>query len=273
LGLAPSLSSDEHRAALAQILGWIGAGDLYQACFTYPMWAARPPELDARAMFAALRAMSPAPFAALVVPGGPLSLAGASPERFLQVRGRVAQARPMKGTRPRLEDPLQDDAQRQDLRDSLKDRAENVMIVDLMRNDLGRVCTLGSVCVPDLFTVETYRAVHQMTSTVRGTLAPDAHALDAVRACFPPGSMTGAPKVAAMQRLQTLETSPRGWYSGALGYLGFDGDADLCVVIRSALLSQDRLAWHVGGGIVADSDFEAEWLESLSKCPPALRGS
>jgi para-aminobenzoate synthetase len=200
-------------------------------------------------------------------------LAGASPERFLQVRDRVVQARPMKGTRPRLGDPLQDDAQRQDLRDSLKDRAENVMIVDLMRNDLGRVCALGSVWVPDLFTVETYRAVHQMTSTVRGTLAPDAHALDAVRACFPPGSMTGAPKVAAMQRLQTLETSPRGWYSGALGYLGFDGDADLCVVIRSALLSQDRLAWHVGGGIVADSDFEAEWLESLSKCPPSLRGA
>ena len=144
------------------------------------------------------------------------------------------------------------------------------MIVDLMRNDLGRVCELGSVRVPALFTIETYARVHQMTSTITGTLRSEISACDAIRACFPPGSMTGAPKVEAMRLLGGLEIGPRGWYSGVLGHVGFTRDLDLSVIIRSALVSADQIAWHVGGGIVADSTLDEEWREALDKGPLVL---
>lgn len=273
LRFEPSIDEASHATALSEILEGILAGRCYQVCHTFPMQASRPPQVRASDIFEALQARTPAPFAALLAPGGPLALAGASPERFLRVRGRCLEARPMKGTRRR--DPLNPDRDAEaiaSLRVSVKDQAENVMIVDLMRNDLGRVCELGSVRVPELFTVETYAAVHQMTSTITGRLREGASAVDVLRAGFPPGSMTGAPKVEAMRMIEALEIGPRGWYSGVLGHVGWDGDLDLSVVIRTALVSDTHVTWHVGGGVVADSSLSDEWLEALSKGPRALTG-
>jgi para-aminobenzoate synthetase len=156
------------------------------------------------------------------------------------------------------------------LRASEKDRAENLMIVDLARNDLGRVSELGSVHVPELLAVESYATVHQLVSTVRGRLASGRDALDAVRAAFPPGSMTGAPKLAAMRLLARLERARRGLYAGAVGYLDARGGCDLAVVIRSALLANGRIAVHTGGGIVADSEAAAEWDEAEAKAAVLL---
>ena len=200
-----------------------------------------------------------------------MSLVSTSPERFLQVRGDRVVARPMKGTRPRGGDKEEDRRLRRELEMSEKDRAENIMIVDLMRNDLGKECKAGSVRVPKLFTVESYHAVHQMTSTVEGELKRGTDGLKLLRGCFPPGSMTGAPKVQAMKLLCSVERERRGMYSGALGWVGVDGDMELSVVIRTAMVSSEKIAWHVGGGIVADSELESEWLESLAKCPEELR--
>jgi para-aminobenzoate synthetase component 1 len=227
--------------------------------------------VTARGLFEALAARRPAPFAALLVPGGPVALASASPERFLEVRGGVARARPMKGTRGRVEDPEQDARVGAELLASEKDRAENLMIVDLMRNDIGRVCRPGSVEVPALFTLEGHARVWQLTSTIEGVLSPGVSAWGLLRACFPPGSMTGAPKVEAMRLLERLEPGPRGWYSGVVGYVDVRGEVDLSVVIRSAVVSGREVAWHVGGGVVADSTAQGEWDESREKCPALWR--
>lgn len=268
--LRTAMDATAHAGMISAILEDIAAGEYYQACATYPL---RGPRGGASALdvFLTLRERTPAPFAAFLAPGGPMALAGASPERFLDLRQGRVRARPMKGTRPRGATPAEDLILRADLRKSLKDRAENVMIVDLMRNDLGRVCRVGSVRVPALYTVESYATVHQLTSTVVGELRRDVAPWELARACFPPGSMTGAPKIRAMERLAELEPGPRGWYSGALGYLDVRGEMDLSVVIRSALVSDEEIRWHVGGGIVADSTAAGEWAESLDKCPAWLR--
>jgi anthranilate/para-aminobenzoate synthase component I len=180
------------------------------------------------------------------------------------------ESRPIKGTRPRRADAAADRRERAALASSEKDRAENVMIVDLVRNDLGRVCETGSVHVPELFAIEPYASVFQLVSTVRGRLARGRGALDAVRAAFPPGSMTGAPKLAAMELLARLEPVRRGLYSGALGYLDLRGGADLSVTIRSVILRGGRAFVHTGGGIVADSEPAAEWEEAEDKARALL---
>jgi para-aminobenzoate synthetase component 1 len=246
----------------------IAAGNLYQACLT------RREERrfggDPWALYLALRRRNPAPFACFFeLPEA--AIVGSSPERFLAVDagGRV-ESRPIKGTRPRGRDPVEDARERRALLASAKDRAENLMIVDLVRNDLGRVCEIGSVEVPELMAVEEYASVFHLVSTVRGRLRPDCDALDALRAAFPPGSMTGAPKLAAMRLLGRLEPVRRGAYSGAIGYLDARGGADLAVVIRSIVLVGDRACLHTGGGIVADSQPEAEWLETIVKARPLL---
>jgi aminodeoxychorismate synthase component I len=247
----------------------IAAGDLYQACLTHRLEVS--PAGDPWRLYQRLRAASPAPFAAFL-PWPEAALVGSSPERFLRVDpgGRV-ESRPMKGTRARGATPDADARERRALARSAKDRAENVMIVDLVRNDLGRVCEIGSVAVPALCEIESYSAVHQMVSTVTGRLARGRDALDAVRAAFPPGSMTGAPKIAAMNLLARLEPLRRGPYAGALGYLDVRGGADLAVVIRTAVLRGGRAFLGVGGGVVADSVPEAEWRESLDKARALLR--
>jgi para-aminobenzoate synthetase len=197
---------------------------------------------------------------------GRFAIAGASPERFLRAwpDGRL-ETRPMKGTRPRGATAAEDRALAAALRASPKDRAENVMIVDLARNDLGRVCRVGSVHVPAPLVVERHPTVNQLVSTVAGTLAPGRDVLDAIAAAFPPGSMTGAPKVRAMQLIEELEPVRRGPYAGAFGWIGPDGACDLAVVIRTAVVLDGRAHLHVGGGIVADSQPRDEYAESLLK--------
>jgi len=183
---------------------------------------------------------------------------------------RQIESRPIKGTRPRGDDALEDARLAAELASSEKDRAENLMIVDLVRNDLGRVCAPGSIGVPELMNVETYAAVFQLVSTVTGTLATGRDALDLVRATFPPGSMTGAPKLASVSLLEKLEDVRRGIYAGALGYLDLRGGLDLSVVIRTIVWKEGRAHLHVGGGVVADSTPEAEYLESLDKARAPL---
>ena len=247
----------------------IAAGDLYQACLTYRI--DRPFPGDPWQLYRTLRARDPAPFAAyLELPE--LTIAGNSPERFLRVDadGRV-ESRPIKGTAPRGDSPQEDAELRARLAASEKDRAENVMIVDLVRNDLGRVCETGSVEVPELFTIEPYASVFQLVSTVTGQLRPDRDALDAVAAAFPPGSMTGAPKIAAMRMLDRLERVRRGIYSGAIGYLDARGGADLSVVIRTAFVRDGRAYLHAGGGLVADSEASKEYEETRDKLRSLLR--
>jgi aminodeoxychorismate synthase component I len=268
LDFESAFDAERHAAAVAEIRARIAAGDVYQACLTHRLEA--PFAGDAFALAGALRALNPAPFACLLaLPDA--TLVGSSPERFLAVDAeRWAESRPIKGTRPRGADPAEDRRQGNALAASAKDRAENLMIVDLVRNDLGRVCEVGSVQVPELFAIERYQTVFQLVSTVRGRLARGADALDAVRAAFPPGSMTGAPKLAAMELLARLEPTPRGLYSGAVGYLDLRGGCDLAVTIRSIVLRGGRAFVHTGGGIVADSDPAAEWREAGDKARALL---
>jgi para-aminobenzoate synthetase component 1 len=251
-----------YEAGVERIREWIAAGDVFQVNLTRREEAAF--EGDAWALYEALAAAHPAPFGAFIEGPG-FAIASCSPERFLKLRGREVEARPMKGTAPRHADAAQDAAERNALGASIKNRAENVMIVDLMRNDLSRVAELGSVRVPELFALEPYAGVWQMVSAVRATLRAGVDAASLLRACWPPGSMTGAPKVRAMEIIEALEPVQRGFYSGSVGYLSCDGSMDLSVVIRSAVVAGGRVMLQFGGGIVADSDPAAEWAETLAK--------
>ncbi|MER1997979.1 MAG: chorismate-binding protein [Arthrobacter sp.] len=207
---------------------------------------------------------------------GGLALLGTSPERFLRVTaGGALRAEPIKGTRPRGSAPAEDAALRQDLLESIKDRAENIMIVDLMRNDLSRLAVPGSVTMPRLCVVESYATVHQLVSTIDAQLAPGASRAEAVAAAFPAGSMTGAPKVSTMAILDNLEAAPRGFYSGAVGYFSLTGAADLSVVIRTLVLQPDAaggtsLCLGVGGAVTSGSDPEAEFEEVRTKARGVL---
>lgn len=268
LELGAFFDGDSYAKAVAAIQEEILAGELYQANLTHRLRATFSG--DAWRLHEALRTRAPAPFAAfLALPE--ITIVGGSPERFLHVdaRGHV-ETRPIKGTRVRGATAAEDERLAAELFASEKERAENAMIVDLMRNDLGRVCAVGSIDVAELFAIERYATLFQMVSTVRGRLRPDRDRVDLLRAAFPPGSMTGAPKIAAIQLLARLEPVRRGIYSGALGYLDVRGGADLAVVIRT-LLCRGPQAWlHVGGGIVQDSDPRAEWEESLAKARAPL---
>jgi aminodeoxychorismate synthase component I len=238
-------------------------GDAFEICLTHQLSV--PFRGDAWALYRALRTVSPSPFACyLSLPGA--QVVSSSPERFLRLgANRVAESRPMKGTRARGATEAEDAALEADLRNSLKDRAENLMIVDLVRNDLGRVCEIGTVHVPELLVVERYATVFQLTSTVRGVLRDGADGLDLVRAAFPGGSMTGAPKIEAMKIINRLEPVERGIYSGAIGYLDYSGALDLSIVIRTAVVRNGRCSFGVGGAVVADSDPRREYDETLDK--------
>ncbi|PSK98779.1 para-aminobenzoate synthetase [Murinocardiopsis flavida] len=254
---------DGYTSDVKECLGYLASGESYEICLTTRLRTAAP--ADDLAFYRRLRAASPAPYAALLRLGE-VTVHSASPERFLRVGADgTAESRPIKGTAPRSADPAADAALAAELRASPKTRAENLMIVDLLRNDLGRVCAVGSVEVPDFMYVESYATVHQLVSTVRGRLRPGVGALDAVRACFPGGSMTGAPKLRTMEILDRLEGSPRGVYSGALGFLSHSGAADLSIVIRTAVRSGDTLTIGAGGAIVLASDPHEEYEEMLLK--------
>lgn len=241
----------------------INAGESYEICMTNMVTVHN--QIDVLPTFARLRRVSPVPFGALL-DFGDVAVLSASPERFLSIdlHGTV-EAKPIKGTRPRGRDAAEDRALVEELRGNPKDRAENLMIVDLLRNDLNTVCSVGSVHVPKLFDVETYAPVHQLVSTIRGTLAPGRSAVDCIRAAFPGGSMTGAPKVRTMEIIDRLEQGPRGVYSGALGWFSLSGASDLSIVIRTLVVDAGRVTFGVGGAIVALSDPDGEFDETVVK--------
>lgn len=260
----------EHYKHLVQkCLDAITAGDAYQLCLTNQARVAG--QFDPTSVYLALREANPSHHGGLLH-FGDVSLLSSSPEIFLTVDqlGNVA-TKPIKGTRKRGVNTAHDLALAEELVTSDKERAENLMIVDLMRNDIGKVATLGSVHVEELLTVESYENVHQLVSTVKATLAPGLTAVDAVQACFPAGSMTGAPKISAMTILHKLEQGPRGIYSGAFGYLGIDGAANLAMVIRSIVLTSDEAVIGTGGGITSGSTPQAELEETWLKVEPLLR--
>jgi para-aminobenzoate synthetase len=243
-------------------------GETYEVCLTTELRS--DASLDPAAAYRALRARNPAPFAALLRLGE-VSVLSSSPERFLRVdRRRVVESRPMKGTTARVAEPFEDACRAAVLRRDKKTRAENLMIADLVRNDLGRVSALGTVEVPGLMVVEPYATVHQMVTVVRGRLREGCDAIDCVRAAFPPGSMTGAPKLRTLEIIDRIEGRPRGVYAGTLGFFAVNGTADLSVVIRTLVASPDGLTIGAGGAIVAGSDPEAELEEMMIKARPLL---
>ncbi|GAA1996565.1 hypothetical protein GCM10009799_24230 [Nocardiopsis rhodophaea] len=253
-----------------ECLGHLVAGESYEICLTNRVRLPAP--ADDLAFYRRLRHHRPAPYAALLRLGG-ISVFSASPERFLRIDAEgTADSRPIKGTAPRADDPATDQRLAEELRTGAKTRAENLMIVDLLRNDLGRVCEVGSVGVPAFMYTESYATVHQLVSTVRGRLRPEVAAVDAVRACFPGGSMTGAPKLRTMEIIDDLESSARGVYSGALGYVSFGGTTDLSIVIRTAVRDGSELEIGAGGAIVLDSDPEDEYAEMLLKAAVPAAG-
>jgi para-aminobenzoate synthetase component 1 len=262
-----NLGRDAYAAAFRAVQEHIRRGDCYQVNLTQRFEAQA--DGDAWHAHARLREINPAPFAAyLDLPDG--KIVSSSPERFLRVRDGHVETKPIKGTRPRSKDPARDRALAEELRTSAKDRAENVMIVDLLRNDLGKCCVPGSVRASKLFDIESFASVHQLVSTVEGRLAPGKHALDLVAACFPGGSITGAPKVAAMKIIEELEPQRRSVYCGSIGYVGFDGNMDTNIAIRTLVQQGKRVYTWAGGGVVADSNVDAEYQESLDKAAAVL---
>ena len=254
---------------VGRILDYLAAGDLFQVNLSRGWRAGFAAPLDPAALFARLRSHNPAPFAGLFAGAG-WAVVSASPERLVSVRGDVVETRPIAGTRPRF--PGDDDGARmRELVGHPKERAEHVMLIDLERNDLGRVCTPGSVEVDELMTVESYAHVHHIVSNVRGRLREGVTPGEVIRAVFPGGTITGCPKVRCMQVIAELERAGRGAYTGAFGWLNHDGDLDLNILIRSAEIEGSQLRFRTGAGIVADSDPQRELEETGAKARGMLR--
>jgi para-aminobenzoate synthetase component 1 len=259
---------EAYRQAFERVQGYLHAGDCYQVNLARRFGIRY--HGDPWDAYLRLRAISPAPFGAyLALPFA--DILSTSPERFLALRQGRVETRPIKGTRPRRQDAAAARAARAALRRSPKDRAENVMIVDLLRNDLGKVCRTGSVRVDALFELESYASVHHLVSSIRGRLRDGVEAVDLLRACLPGGSITGAPKRRAVQIIDELEPQRRGVYCGAIGYISDDGDMDTNIAIRTAVCADGELSYWAGGGLVADSAPDAEFEETLHKAAPLLK--
>ncbi len=254
--------------AFRRIKRYIREGDCYQVNLAQ-RFSARA-RGDAWLAYRQLRSLNPAPFSAFLrTPRG--AVLSSSPERFLHVNKGFVETKPIKGTRPRAADQGRDRALMEELRHSTKDRAENLMIVDLLRNDLGKTCAIGSVKVPKLFALESYATVHHLVSTITGRLGVGKHALDLLAGCFPGGSVTGAPKLRAMEIIEELEPHRRSTYCGSIGYIGYDGRMETNIAIRTLGYSDGLIHAWAGGGIVADSDEEAEYQETLDKAAALLK--
>ncbi len=257
-----TFTKDQYIEAVKKVKEYILAGDIYQANLSQRFSCQlREHPWD---LYRRLRVVNAAPFSAFLNFGS-YAVASSSPERFLAVRGSEVETRPIKGTIRRLDDPELDSRQKELLLSSVKDRAELSMIVDLERNDLGRVCSYGSVKVTEHEVLESYATVHHLVSTVVGTLREDKDVVDLLKASFPGGSITGAPKIRSMEIIDELEPTVRSVYTGGIGYLGFDGNHDINIAIRSMIIANGKVYFQVGGGIVADSDPEAEYQETLDK--------
>lgn len=267
-GITSNFDRNRYLVAVRRAIEYVSAGDCFQVNLSQRLLAKQ--REHPLFTYGRLRERNPAPFAGYF-DLGKFAIASASPERFLRVSNGEVETRPIKGTRPRGNTPAEEQWLVADLAASSKDRAENVMIVDLLRNDLGRVCEYGSVCVPKVCQVETFKYVHHLVSEVRGRMATGKTPLDLLRACFPGGSVTGAPKVRAMEIIAELEPTARGSYCGSLGYIGFDGTMDTNILIRTFTAGRGWLQFPVGGGIVADSDPEREYEETLDKAKGLLR--
>ena len=270
----PEWSPAEYRERVARVRAYIGAGDIFQANLTHRFRAPWPEMFSAAGLYAALRRTNPAPFAGFLRCDDETAIISASPEAFLSLDpdGKV-ETRPIKGTIRRGVTPEEDERLGQELSRSAKDRAENLMIADLMRNDLGRVCATGSVKVTALCALERFANAQHLVSVVEGRLKPGLGAIDLLRATFPAGSITGAPKHRAMQIIDEIETAARGAYCGTLAWLGFDGAMGSSVIIRSIVATREALFAQAGGGIVWDSDPAAEYAEMRLKAGPLLEAS
>ncbi len=264
---AANFSHAGYHQAIDRIHQYIRAGDCYQVNLSQRFQV--PVTGDAWTAYLKLREISPAPFMAFMqlpdMERQQFQILSNSPERFLQTDGEHVETRPIKGTRPRDPDALRDAANARELLDSIKDRAENLMIVDLLRNDIGKVCCTGSVRADTLFQLQSFANVHHLVSIVTGKLKHTATAVDLLQACFPGGSITGAPKLRAMQIIDELEPDTRGVYCGAIGYIGFDGQMDTNIAIRTAVVQNGDFTYYAGGGVVIDSVPENEYQETLNK--------
>jgi para-aminobenzoate synthetase component I len=266
--LKSNFSPEEYIEAVNRVREYIAAGDVFQVNLSQRFEADL--KISPYELYKRLRTVNPAPFASyLNFPG--VAIVSASPERFLKVQGDLVETRPIKGTRPRGRAPVEDQSLAQELTRSIKDRAENVMIVDLERNDLGRVCHYGTIKVTELAILETFPTVFHLTSTVVGKLRRGKSNIDLLKATFPGGSITGAPKVRAMEIIDELEPTKRSVYTGSIGYLSFNGDMDINIVIRTFLIEEGRAYFQVGGGIIYDSDSEAEYVETLDKAKALIQ--
>ena len=262
-----NMSRERYSEAFAKIKNYLKEGDCYQVNLAQRFVAEC--QGDPWVAYCQLRQVNSAPFSGyLNIPG--VQVLSSSPERFLKVSAGRVETKPIKGTRPRKQSALADQQQIDDLKGSHKDRAENVMIVDLLRNDISKNCLPGSVKVPKIFDVESYATVHHLVSTVSGQLAEGSHALDLLRSCFPGGSITGAPKIRAMEIIEELEPHRRGIYCGSIAYIGFDGNMDSNITIRTLVHSEHSIRFWAGGGIVNDSEAAAEYQESFDKAAVIL---
>ncbi len=270
LSFQAQTSRENYLFQVRQAQEWIAAGDIYQVNLTQQFCAERQPEHDPFPIYERLRTISPAAYSAFLNLNG-RQILSSSPECFLRMSGRGITTRPIKGTRPRFGDPLLDEQSAYDLITSPKEIAELVMITDLERNDLGRICTFGSVRVDELLKLERYAQVFHLVSTVSGELREEVDHVEALRLCSPGGSITGAPKKRAMEIIQALEPVPRGIYTGAIGYLGWNGESQFNIAIRTLIGESDHWHFHVGAGIVSDSDPMAEYEETLHKAAGIFR--
>lgn len=266
--LKSDFTPEEYKKAVNRVREYIAAGDVFQVNLSQRFEADL--KIPPYELYKRLRAVNPAPFASYInFPGA--VIVSASPERFLKVQSDLVETRPIKGTRPRGRNSIEDERLAHELTHSTKDRAENLMIVDLERNDLGRVCRYGTVKVTELAILETFPTVFHLTSTVVGRLRRGKSNIDLLKATFPGGSITGAPKVRAMEIIDELEPTKRSVYTGSIGYLSFNEDMDINIVIRTFLIKEGKAYFQVGGGIIYDSDSEAEYMETLDKARALIR--